>query len=93
MTGTLGIPEQARGAWLDLHDAITDQPYPTPCQGPDAGRWYGGKTNQEWAVTECAECPVVALCGTYALKAGESFGVWGGMTEKHRATITRKATR
>lgn len=39
----------------------------------------------------CAECPVRAECLEYALEKGEHYGTWGGMTEKERRAIRRKA--
>jgi WhiB family redox-sensing transcriptional regulator len=37
----------------------------------------------------CRRCAVRPQCATYALTAGERFGVWGGLTEAERARITR----
>lgn len=33
----------------------------------------------------CHECPVIRTCRDYALRADESFGVWGGLTPQERA--------
>ena len=33
----------------------------------------------------CHDCPVMLICRDYALRAGESFGVWGGLTPQERA--------
>lgn len=35
----------------------------------------------------CDECPVKALCRTWALEAREDFGTWGGLSEDERAAI------
>lgn len=42
-----------------------------------------------YAVSICRECPVRVQCGTYAVDAGEEFGVWGGLTPKERKLIRR----
>ena len=41
----------------------------------------------------CAHCPVRALCRTYALQAGELYGIWGGTTERERQGDTQTAAR
>ncbi|MEV4562451.1 WhiB family transcriptional regulator [Nonomuraea sp. NPDC049419] len=39
----------------------------------------------------CAGCQVVEECRAYALDAGESEGIWGGLTpeERRRTRLTR----
>jgi WhiB family redox-sensing transcriptional regulator len=32
----------------------------------------------------CAHCPVRAICRSYAMQAGELYGIWGGTTERER---------
>jgi WhiB family redox-sensing transcriptional regulator len=43
----------------------------------------------EHALSICASCPVRVECLDYALEAGERFGIWGGLTEKRRKTVSR----
>ena len=38
----------------------------------------------------CARCPVLAACRDYAIAAGESYGVWGGLTEEERGSHRRR---
>lgn len=40
----------------------------------------------------CWTCPVRQACLDYALDAGESFGIWGGLTAKERAGPVRRLT-
>lgn len=39
----------------------------------------------------CHACPVRAECLEYALANGESFGIWGGVTERARRHLERPA--
>ncbi len=38
----------------------------------------------------CRGCPVIRECGTYALRHGVEFGVWGGLTERERRALTKR---
>lgn len=40
----------------------------------------------------CGGCPVIDRCATYALEAGEEFGIWGGLAEWEREQITQRPT-
>lgn len=41
----------------------------------------------------CVRCPVTAQCLSWALKAGEDVGVWGGQSEDERRAIKRRDAR
>ncbi|MDO4666048.1 MAG: WhiB family transcriptional regulator [Actinomycetaceae bacterium] len=49
----------------------------------------GGSTREAKAV--CAGCSVRAQCLAYALENDERFGIWGGMSERERRRLRRKA--
>jgi len=36
----------------------------------------------------CATCPVRTPCLGYALRLREPLGIWGGLTESERRTVT-----
>lgn len=36
------------------------------------------------AKTICNRCPIKVECLTYALEAGEAFGIWGGLLPSER---------
>lgn len=63
------------------------------CRDADHELFFPGNeritTNSRRQVAEakrlCRTCPVLAACRTYALHAGESYGIWGGMTTQERA--------
>lgn len=39
------------------------------------------------AKTVCQRCPVIRECLSWALEAGEAFGVWGGLSEGERRAM------
>jgi WhiB family redox-sensing transcriptional regulator len=40
----------------------------------------------------CATCPVQRACLEWALRVGESAGVWGGTTPSERRALSRRRT-
>jgi WhiB family transcriptional regulator, redox-sensing transcriptional regulator len=42
------------------------------------------------ALTYCGSCRIREECLAWALKTGERYGVWGGMTEQQRRRIARR---
>ena len=62
------------------------------CAQVDGDMWFpekGGTTREAKRI--CAACPVRADCLEYALARKESFGVWGGLSERERNRLTRAA--
>jgi WhiB family redox-sensing transcriptional regulator len=41
----------------------------------------------------CAGCPVQRQCRAFALRSGERYGIWGGMTEHERYQLRRQDER
>ncbi|WP_331457997.1 WhiB family transcriptional regulator [Rhodococcus opacus] len=41
----------------------------------------------------CQVCPGLVRCRDHALTSGESYGVWGGMTESDRRKHTNRSRR
>ena len=39
----------------------------------------------------CADCPVQRECLEYALRVREPFGIWGGLNETERRSLTGAA--
>ena len=68
------------------------------CQHVDEDLFYHGederkglrRRKEQLAKEVCAGCPVLEQCRSYALEAGEAYGVWGGLTEMERYRITRE---
>lgn len=42
------------------------------------------------ALTYCGACRIREECLAWALKNGERYGVWGGMTEQQRRRLARR---
>jgi len=38
----------------------------------------------------CARCPVRRECLAFALRTGQAYGVWGGLTEQERYPVWRQ---
>ena len=49
----------------------------------------GGSTREAKKI--CAQCPVRAECLEYALAHDERFGIWGGLSERERRRLRRRA--
>jgi WhiB family redox-sensing transcriptional regulator len=49
----------------------------------------GGSTRDAKRI--CAQCTVRAECLEYALKNDERFGIWGGLSERERRRLRRRA--
>jgi WhiB family redox-sensing transcriptional regulator len=49
----------------------------------------GGSTREAKQV--CTACPVSAECLQYALDHEERFGIWGGLSERERRRLKRRA--
>lgn len=47
----------------------------------------------EEAKAVCRRCPVMEICGQWALETGQDAGVWGGWSEDERRSIKRRAAR
>jgi WhiB family redox-sensing transcriptional regulator len=41
------------------------------------------------ALAYCSGCPIRETCLAWALKNGERYGVWGGLTEQQRRRLVR----
>jgi WhiB family redox-sensing transcriptional regulator len=51
---------------------------------PDGERSRARTRRIRAAKDVCATCPALNACRDYALDAGETFGIWGGLTEDER---------
>lgn len=58
-----------------------------PCASTDPDLFYDHATVTH-AKKICATCPLRAACASYAIRAGETWGVWGGLSATQRAELT-----
>ncbi|MFK0173740.1 WhiB family transcriptional regulator [Streptomyces sp. NPDC090306] len=54
---------------------------------PSGERGSRRREREERARRICVGCEVVDQCAAMALRAGERYGVWGGMSTKERAGL------
>ena len=61
------------------------------CSGADADLFFperGASTRQAKAI--CGQCEVRIECLEFALRHGEKFGIWGGLSERERRKIRKQ---
>lgn len=76
------------------HDAACRSLDPTVFFSPDAFENKQEKEEREVAAKAvCTGCRVRDECLDYAIKAGERYGIWGGMTPHERRALLRRRTR
>ncbi len=73
------------------------------CRGVDTGVFFSPEAErgsrrlarERVAKAVCSTCPVLATCRDHAIRAGEPFGVWGGLTpdERRAAAVSAAAER
>ncbi len=62
--------------------------------GPDAGESELEKQSREQrAKLVCQRCPVQEPCLEFAMETNQKYGIWGGMTDKERASLKRRRAR
>lgn len=82
----LGIPgvREEEGALAWQADAL--------CAQTDPEAFFpekGGSTREAKKI--CQQCDVSAECLEYALANDERFGIWGGLSERERRRLRRRA--
>jgi len=54
---------------------------------PTGERGLQRRVREEKARAICARCPVREVCARTALRSGEQYGLWGGLTEMEREVL------
>jgi WhiB family redox-sensing transcriptional regulator len=54
---------------------------------PDGERPPQRDARETRAKAICASCPVLRQCAVYAIRYGERYGVWGGLSEREREAL------
>ncbi|MGZ4130278.1 MAG: WhiB family transcriptional regulator [Actinomycetota bacterium] len=87
---------RTRSSGIDLTD-LPNNPSP-PDMWQDAAACFGidpdvfFPTSEEEAgpaLAHCSVCGIREMCLSWALKNGERYGVWGGLTEQQRRRVVR----
>jgi WhiB family redox-sensing transcriptional regulator len=62
--------------------------------GPDHGESELEKQSREArAKAVCQRCPVADPCLEFAMETNQKYGIWGGLTDKERASLKRRRAR
>ncbi|GAA1647747.1 WhiB family transcriptional regulator [Microbacterium flavum] len=87
----LGVPGVRRPAEADADTALGWQA-DALCAQTDPEAFFpekGGSTRDAKRI--CTSCDVRDQCLEYALKNDERFGIWGGLSERERRKVKRRA--
>ena len=87
----LGVPGVRRAGVDDEENALAWQS-DALCAQTDPEAFFpekGGSTRDAKKI--CASCEVRSQCLEYALQNDERFGIWGGLSERERRKLRRRA--
>ena len=87
----LGVPGVRRPAATDADSALAWQA-DALCAQTDPEAFFpekGGSTREAKRI--CTTCDVRDQCLEYALQNDERFGIWGGLSERERRKLKRRA--
>jgi WhiB family redox-sensing transcriptional regulator len=87
-------PEQELGELSDLFDVAEEQEWQERalCAQTDPEAFFpekGGSTREAKRI--CQGCEVKDECLEYALAHDERFGIWGGLSERERRKLKKRA--
>jgi WhiB family redox-sensing transcriptional regulator len=71
--------------WEWQYEGLCREASPELFFHPEGERGPARRWRQARAVAICRRCPVQAQCREHALRVGEPYGIWGGLTEEDRA--------
>jgi WhiB family redox-sensing transcriptional regulator len=80
------------GAYLDLENDPLSWQADALCAQTDPEAFFpekGGSTRDAKRI--CTGCEVKAQCLDYALENDERFGIWGGLSERERRKLKKRA--
>ena len=61
--------------------------------GDDGESELERQTREAHAKSICSSCPVREPCLEFALDTAQKYGIWGGLTDKERASLKRRRSR
>jgi len=88
----LGVPGVRRRSALDDDDNALAWQADALCAQTDPEAFFpekGGSTRDAKKI--CTTCEVKTECLEYALQNDERFGIWGGLSERERRKLRRRA--
>ena len=88
----LGVPGVRRPRSVDDDDNPLSWQVDALCAQTDPEAFFpekGGSTRDAKKI--CTTCEVKAECLEYALQNDERFGIWGGLSERERRKLRRRA--
>ena len=51
------------------------------------------QSREAHAKAVCHRCPVLEPCLEFAMETNQKYGIWGGLTDKERASLKRRRAR
>jgi len=57
---------------------------------PDGERGRARAQREMKAKQLCRQCPVIVQCRSHALRVGEPYGIWGGLSEAERELLHKR---
>ncbi len=89
----LGMPSVRQNSLDDTEEGALSWQTDALCAQTDPEAFFpekGGSTRDAKRI--CASCQVSAECLEYALQNDERFGIWGGLSERERRKLKRRAS-
>jgi WhiB family redox-sensing transcriptional regulator len=87
----LGVPGVRRPTGVDEENPLSWQ-VDSLCAQTDPEAFFpekGGSTREAKKI--CTSCEVRSQCLEYALENDERFGIWGGLSERERRKLRKRA--
>lgn len=86
---------------LDNAEEVMDWQDDALCREHDNVVFFGeeGESELEKQAREahaksiCQRCPVAEPCLEFAMETNQKYGIWGGLTDKERASLKRRRAR
>lgn len=89
----MNVDVQPESFFLDVDEEVLEWQAKALCSQTDPEAFFpekGGSTRDAKKV--CHECEVQVECLEYALANDERFGIWGGLSERERRKLRRRAS-
>ena len=79
---------------LEWQEAAACRPYEnTVFFGEDGESELERQARESEAKAICRTCPVQEPCLEFAMETNQKYGIWGGLSDKERASLKRRRAR